>query len=134
MGADQGVSAYRCCEGATGSSGRKAISVRTTYNDPQQPRLLRRCLDIIGWVVPGGILALLPKCPVCLAAYFAIGSGVGLSISTATYVRMLLVILCVASLSFLAARPVGRVIAIIFTAHSANRLGFTKRTMCKQHE
>jgi hypothetical protein len=69
---------------------------------PPTPSLARRCAAGARWIVPAGILALLPKCPACIVAYLAISSGIGISITTAIYLRMALVMLSVASLCYFA--------------------------------
>jgi hypothetical protein len=47
----------------------------------------------------------------CVAAYVALFTGMGLSVSAATYLRTGMIVLCVASLLFLAARAVRRRLA-----------------------
>jgi hypothetical protein len=73
--------------------------------------IVRRAVDLVGWIVPSAILALIPKCPMCLAAYIAVWTGLGLSVAAAANLRVLLIIVCVISLVFLAARQMGRLIA-----------------------
>ncbi|MFZ0201512.1 MAG: hypothetical protein WB523_02285 [Candidatus Sulfotelmatobacter sp.] len=91
-----------CCAALSNPRKRVAAATRITKHGPRPSSLTRRFLDVAGWIVPGGILALLPKCPICLAAYLALGSGIGISVSTATYLHAGLVMLCLASLSYFA--------------------------------
>src|SRR5258707_14323365 len=89
----------RCCDG-------ESESVHETTTVAQRPTFARRMREISGWVVPAAGLALVPKCPACLAAYLAIGTGVGVSVPTVIYLRMFLLITFVASLSYLAVKRV----------------------------
>lgn len=68
-------------------------------------------MDLIGWIVPGAVLALVPKCPMCFAAYIALWTGIGLSVSVAIYLRASLLIVCAGFILFLAARQTLRLIA-----------------------
>jgi hypothetical protein len=73
--------------------------------------IVRRAVDPVGWIVPSAILALIPKCPMCLAAYMAFWTGLGLSVAAAANLRVLLIIVCVISLVFLVARQMRRLIS-----------------------
>jgi hypothetical protein len=68
------------------------------------PKFIRRAVDLIGWIVPGVILALVPKCPVCFAAYIALWTGIGLSLSVATCLRVSLMVVSIALILFFAVR------------------------------
>jgi len=83
-----------------------AVSNRKT------PTWVRRVREIFAWVLPSAILVLAPKCPACLAAHVALWTGLGLSLSTATYLRWALLFLCVASLLFLIAQRRDRIGAL----------------------
>jgi hypothetical protein len=54
----------------------------------------------------GALLVLLPKCPMCIAAYLALWTGAGVAMQVATYLRPMTAILFCASALFLGARLV----------------------------
>jgi hypothetical protein len=95
------VNAHPCCQNKT----------RAGDYVPRPVSRWRRSGEIAGWIVPTATLALLPKCPACVAAYVALVTSVGVSLPTATYLRATLVVLCVASLIYLTARRLRILIA-----------------------
>ena len=108
------MSLHDCCAAAASDHRCEAIRTWTTDGSQQSQTRVRWCLNLGEWLVPSVILVLLPKCPACLAAYIVMGTGVGLSLSTARTVQLLLMILCIASLSYLTIRHRHRVMALIF--------------------
>ena len=68
--------------------------------------LYRRLLSLIGWFVPTAIVALIPKCPACVAGYAVIGTSVGFSLSAFAQLRLAIIILCLVSLSYVGIKSV----------------------------
>lgn len=93
------MNARNCCQ----------VKMRADAKACRPASRLRRVGELAGWILPSATLALLPKCPVCVAAYVAFATGIGISLPTATYLRAMLVALCLASLSFITARRVRRI-------------------------
>jgi hypothetical protein len=62
----------------------------------------------VGFIFPSAVLVLLPKCPACIAAYVAMGTGIGLSVAAATYLRIAIVSLCLLAMVYFAARHAGQ--------------------------
>ncbi|MGD0000875.1 MAG: hypothetical protein ABSE21_12320, partial [Bryobacteraceae bacterium] len=50
-------------------------------------RLARRLSGAAASILPGAVLVLLPKCPLCLAAWLALVTGIGVSAAAAQCVR-----------------------------------------------
>ena len=73
----------------------------------QQKTWLRRVRESAGWILPGALLALMPKCPMCLVAYVTLCSGLTLSCSSA---HILMRLLAALGIGLLALRVVRRVV------------------------
>jgi len=73
---------------------------------------VKKVREIFAWILPSAILVLVPKCPVCLVAYVTLWTGLGLSFSTATYLRDGLLFVCVAALLFLVVERLKRSAAL----------------------
>lgn len=71
-------------------------------------RMARRSRGAAAWALPSLGLALVPKCPMCIAAYLALGGGLGNSLSTAAHMRTALLWLCWGVLALLIVRAAVR--------------------------
>jgi hypothetical protein len=55
----------------------------------------------VRWIVPGVVLAAMPKCPLCLAAYVALFTGFGISLAAASVAWWFVAVGCVCVLVYL---------------------------------
>ena len=74
----------------------------------------RCCREAAKWALPGIVIAVMPKCPACVAAYVALATGVGISVSAASYLRWGALALAVGTLSYLAVRRIANRIPVPF--------------------
>jgi hypothetical protein len=95
------MSACTVCLAAEPGSNGTAGRPRTRASDWRSYRFVSCGFQLVNWLIPATVLAILPKCPMCLLAYTAAVTGVGMSLSTATYVCLLLVTVCLGSLVYL---------------------------------
>jgi hypothetical protein len=66
--------------------------------------LLPRAWRSIQWLFPATLLVLMPKCPLCVAAYVALFTGIGITVSTARWIQILMLMFCLTSLAYLIVR------------------------------
>jgi hypothetical protein len=79
------------------ASGCPLCAVRKmTGRAPQSPG--RRLSRVTASILPAAVLVLLPKCPLCLAAWLTVATGVSFSAASAAWVRASILLLCVAAL------------------------------------
>ena len=71
-------------------------------------RLARRLSAAAASMLPGAVLVLLPKCPLCVAAWLTALTGVGIPAAAAAGVRGLTLAVWVAAAALLAARIIPR--------------------------
>ncbi len=70
---------------------------------PHRP-LVRRLRGAAASIAPGAVLILLPKCPLCLAAWLAAATGIGISATAAGRIWTLVLIAWIAAAALAAAR------------------------------
>lgn len=77
---------------------------QSPHPSPKRRSLFRRGARNTSWLMSGLLLVLMPKCPLCLAAYIAMITGVSISFTAAAWLRGTLITLCAASLAWLVVR------------------------------
>ena len=65
-----------------------------------------RTREAAGLIFPGALLALLPKCPMRLAAYVTLGTGFTLSHTSASFLMRSLTAICLSIMAFCVVRRI----------------------------
>jgi hypothetical protein len=60
----------------------------------------RKLASIMSWFLPSALLLMIPKCPLCIVAYTALLTGIGISVSSAAGIRLSLILGCLCLLIF----------------------------------
>ncbi len=81
---------------------------REAANSGKSKPLTPRVREFLVWLLPSAVLVFVQKCPACLAAYIGLWTGLGLSLTTASYLRWAMLLVCVTSLLLLAVRSLSR--------------------------
>lgn len=72
---------------------------------PRTPPAFYRGLSVLAhWLLPLATLALIPKCPACVAAYVLLVTGVGLSFTAAVALRWVVIVASIIGLACLIIR------------------------------
>ena len=78
-----------------------------TSGGPKRP-LAGRISSAVASILPGAALVLLPKCPLCLAAWLTVATGIGISAAAVAWTRELVVAVWI----ILLARMVGQAFSL----------------------
>jgi hypothetical protein len=97
-----------CCN--DGELAAHAVPEPVAHSSARPSSWPRRIATLIKWAIPVTTLALLPKCPACVAAYALLFTGIGLSRPAATGMRWTLIALSLAALGYLLLRAVRRLV------------------------
>jgi hypothetical protein len=68
-------------------------------HEPAPNRLARKFSRLTASILPAAVLVLLPKCPLCFAAWLTVATGFSFSAAGAAWVRGGIVLLWVAALA-----------------------------------
>jgi TRAP-type mannitol/chloroaromatic compound transport system permease small subunit len=98
-----------CCNDDGQSPVEKADASAWTSALSRKGTLWQRIVTLVQWCLPVVTLALVPKCPVCMAAYVLLFTGVGLSLAVASTIRWMMIALSIIALAFLLLRGLRRV-------------------------
>lgn len=79
---------------------------RTNGDEPQQRTDVHRVRKAFEWIVPGTLLVLMPKCPMCLVAYVALGTGLTISSASANILMRTVTAVCIGALALCLIRRV----------------------------
>jgi hypothetical protein len=82
--------------------------VETNRATPSPARWRTGLGRLLEWGLPVATLALVPKCPACVAAWVLVATGMGISFSAATGLRWGVMGVAVAALSWAGHRAVRR--------------------------
>ena len=82
---------------------------RPTSRDGDRPiGLRRRAGRALQWLFPTALLVLTPKCPMCIVAYVAWFTGIGIAASTARWIQILIPVVGLTALAVLAWHAIAR--------------------------